>query len=133
MIQKTIARFFIVKLFCLFFCFTSAVNIYGQDDYQQRIDSLLKTIPSLSGEQKLRAMVNLSRMPFDDDQVEETTFKYNADLRKEARKQGNIKILCIAMIDEMFNYYNYNRIELFEQKIEEYLQFFIKNQQQSYY
>ena len=119
------------RIYLVFLLFLSLLPLFlaaQTDDFQHQKDSLQRLIPTLKGKEKLKAMVNLSRMPFPDDEVEQTLFKYNADLLKEAQAQKNIEFQVVAMSDELTNYYNYNLPGKFEEKIEPFLKFAFQNE-----
>ena len=117
----------IYSVFLLFLSLLPGFLAAQTDDFQHQKDSLQRVIPTLKGKEKLKAMVNLSRMPFPDNEIEQTLFKYNADLLKEAQAQRDIEFQVVAMSDELTNYYNYNLPGQFEEKIEPFLKFAFQN------
>ncbi|MDR0233097.1 MAG: AraC family transcriptional regulator [Dysgonamonadaceae bacterium] len=129
--MKFTTRFFTQGLLCLFICFLSTTAIHGQNnDFQHKKDSLLKVIESTKGEKKLKAYSQLICTPFSDETIK---LQYINDFIREARKQENKKYESVAYRCELVYLWNNLRNDEYEQKANEYLPFFKKNDSSEYY
>ena len=79
----------IYSLFVILIYFLFPTTAWGQDDFQQQKDSLLKIIKSTQGEEKLKAYLNLlTRLNFPVEELD-LRLKCSSDFLAEARKQKN--------------------------------------------
>lgn len=105
----------------------SSVTVSGQIYFRQQKDSLLQVIHSTQGKEKLEVYKKLCMLPVPPEELD-TYLKFSDDFIEEAQKQKNIVFESDARFDKLTKLFNYNRKEEFLKKIDDYLNFFLKNE-----
>lgn len=96
-------------------------------------DRIRQSLPNLKGEEKLKALVNLYELTYENDNEQEQIGCLTA-LIDEARKQGDIEKESYGRISRLCTYYNYDRDDKLNQLMPGEMAFFADhNQWKDYY
>ncbi|MDD2197345.1 MAG: helix-turn-helix domain-containing protein [Bacteroidales bacterium] len=127
MTKKIFAR----ACFLLFLFITVGLNI-TKADVQSPQDSIKKILPTLKGEPRLQALVDIyTLIAMGDDFEAELAALEN--LRNEASKQGNADFEGQARLKQVFCFYNYNAFDSLEMVLPNHLEFMAQHEQWDYY
>ncbi|MDD4747766.1 MAG: AraC family transcriptional regulator, partial [Salinivirgaceae bacterium] len=95
-------------------------------------DSIRKILPTLKGEARLQALMDIFTLISMGDDVHEELAAL-ADLRSEAARQGNTDFEGQARIKQVFCFYNYNIFDSLEMVLPSHLEFMAQHEQWDYY
>lgn len=116
----------------LFFLFLSLGINSTSAGVQTRKDSIKKNFPSLKGEARLQALMDIyTLISMGDDFHEELAAL--EDLRTEAARQGNADFEGQARVKQVFCFYNYNKLDSLEKVLPNHLKFMAQHEQWDYY
>jgi AraC-like DNA-binding protein len=119
-----------LRLFCILFALLNVVNVWGQVDYQQQVDSLWKVIKNSAGEEKLKSYADLHTLFFNnvsDDASLDVLLNFSKEYDKYAQQQGDIKIQGDIRINNIIIYERLNKWSEFEKAVPQTLKFLKKN------
>ena len=123
---------FLLKLFCLFICFSVSISIFGQKDFQHQKDSLKKVIAATQGKEKLDAYFKLEGVYFD--ACREGNFEMDAliefykEYEAEAVRQKSMNDQELIKINTVSSYSNVHNYKKVIELSPEYLSFMKKNE-----
>ena len=120
-------------LFSLFFIFLLPCSILAQDNIQQQKDSLLNLIANTKGEEKMLVWDNLVHTIYQTEENIDSVLKYFTFYEKEAENQKNISKQGYIKSFLLNALYNHSRIDLYNERVETYLDFMKENELWSYY
>ena len=120
----------LLKLFCLFICFSVSINVFGQKDFQHQKDSLKKVIKNSEGEEKLHAYGILHSLYMDcvaDDATFNAFLNVAEEYEKYAQKIDHIKAQGDIKINYLIACMQIERFDDVEKHAPKILEFLKKN------
>lgn len=117
--------------FLLFLFLTLGINS-ARAEVQTPQDSIKKILPTLKGEARLQALMDIfTLISMGDDIYGELAAL--ADLRTEAARQNNADFEGQARVRQVFCFYNYNMLDTLEMVLPNHLKFMAQHEQWDYY
>jgi Transcriptional regulator containing an amidase domain and an AraC-type DNA-binding HTH domain len=117
----------------IFFIPTVTLSVKAQDNIQQQKDSLLNLISNTNDEEKMLVLDNLIYTIYQTEENIDSVLKYFTFYEKEAENQKNIPkqgYIKSFLLDAL---YNHSRIDLYNERVDKYLDFMKENELWSYY
>jgi len=123
MTTKFFTRLVLLLVAILVFSFTNS-----QAALQTPQDSIRKSLPTLKGEDRLQALLDIvSIVSMGDDLPAQ--LEALKQLRDEAAQQKNVEVDGLSRVKEIFCYYNFNELDSLEKYLPEHLAFMAQHEQ----
>ena len=123
----------IILLIAIFFVLAVKLSVRAQDNIQQQKDSLLNLISNTKGEEKMLVFDNLVYIIYQTEENIDSVLKYFTLYEKEAENQKNILKQGYIKSFILNSLYNHSRIDLYNERVETYLDFMKENELWNYY
>jgi signal transduction histidine kinase len=116
---------------CILLSAAFALQVAAQNKVSSA-DRIRQSLTNLKGEEKLKALMNLYELTYENDNEQEQMNCLTA-LIDEAQKQGDIEKESYGRISRLCTYYNYDRNDKLNQSMPNEMAFFANNKQRKDY